>query len=116
LHMQRPLTSQSHCSISQREQLVFCYGSKSTPNFGRFSVESKNLTFSIKNCHPEAGALVVVRTKILGCSIRKPKLEWSNFFDRTTTNKPGVKSTTFQFMYSYNASVVVPRLERFYIG
>jgi hypothetical protein len=31
LHMQWPLTSQSHGSVSQREQLVFCYGSNSTP-------------------------------------------------------------------------------------
>jgi hypothetical protein len=32
LHMQWPLTSQSHGSVSQREQLVFCYGSNSTPS------------------------------------------------------------------------------------
>jgi hypothetical protein len=31
LHMQWPLTSQSHSSVSQREQLVFHYGSNSTP-------------------------------------------------------------------------------------
>jgi hypothetical protein len=31
LHMQWPLTSQSHGSFSQREQLVFCYSSNSTP-------------------------------------------------------------------------------------
>jgi hypothetical protein len=31
LHMQWPLTSQSHGSVSQREQLVFCSGSNSTP-------------------------------------------------------------------------------------
>jgi hypothetical protein len=31
LHMQWPLTSQLHGSVSQREQLVFCYGSNSTP-------------------------------------------------------------------------------------
>jgi hypothetical protein len=31
LHMQWPLTSQSHGSVSQREQLVFHYGSNSTP-------------------------------------------------------------------------------------
>jgi hypothetical protein len=30
-HMQWPLTSQSHGSVSQREQLFFCYGSNSTP-------------------------------------------------------------------------------------
>jgi hypothetical protein len=30
LHMQWPLTSQSHGSVSQREQLVFRYGSNST--------------------------------------------------------------------------------------
>jgi hypothetical protein len=30
LHMQWPLTSQSHGIVSQREQLVFCYGSNST--------------------------------------------------------------------------------------
>jgi hypothetical protein len=29
--MQWPLTSQLHGSVSQREQLVFCYGSNSTP-------------------------------------------------------------------------------------
>jgi hypothetical protein len=29
LHMQWPLTSQSHGSVSQREQLVFRYGSNS---------------------------------------------------------------------------------------
>jgi hypothetical protein len=34
LHMQWPLTSQSHGSVSQREQLFFCYGSNSTPNAG----------------------------------------------------------------------------------
>jgi hypothetical protein len=43
LHMRWPLTSQSHGSVSQREQLVFSYGSNSTPhdltklNFSRFS-------------------------------------------------------------------------------
>jgi hypothetical protein len=31
LHMQWPLTYQLHGSVSQREQLVFCYGSNSTP-------------------------------------------------------------------------------------
>jgi hypothetical protein len=31
LHMQWPLTSQSRGSLSQREQLVFHYGSNSTP-------------------------------------------------------------------------------------
>jgi hypothetical protein len=31
LHMQRPLISQLHGSVSQREQLVFHYGSNSTP-------------------------------------------------------------------------------------
>jgi hypothetical protein len=31
LHMQWPLTSQSHGSISQGEQLLFCYGSNSKP-------------------------------------------------------------------------------------
>jgi uncharacterized membrane protein len=31
LHMQWPLTSQSHGSFSLREQLFFCYGSNSTP-------------------------------------------------------------------------------------
>jgi hypothetical protein len=31
LHMQWPLTSQSHGDVSQREQLVFRYGSNSTP-------------------------------------------------------------------------------------
>jgi hypothetical protein len=31
LHMQWPLTSQSHGSFSQREQLAFCYRSNSTP-------------------------------------------------------------------------------------
>jgi hypothetical protein len=30
-HMQWPLTSQLHGSVSQREQLVFHYGSISTP-------------------------------------------------------------------------------------
>jgi hypothetical protein len=33
LHMQWPLTSQLHGSVSQREQLVFRYGSNSTPYF-----------------------------------------------------------------------------------
>jgi hypothetical protein len=32
LHMQWPLTSQLHGSVSQREQLVFCCGSNSTPS------------------------------------------------------------------------------------
>jgi hypothetical protein len=32
LHMQWPLTSQSRGSVSQREQLFFCYGSNSTAN------------------------------------------------------------------------------------
>jgi hypothetical protein len=32
LYMQWPLTFQSHGSFSQREQLVFCYGSNSMPN------------------------------------------------------------------------------------
>jgi hypothetical protein len=31
LHVQWPLTSQLHGSVSQREQLFFCYGSNSTP-------------------------------------------------------------------------------------
>jgi hypothetical protein len=31
LHMQWPLTSQLHGSVSQREQLCFCYGSNSMP-------------------------------------------------------------------------------------
>jgi hypothetical protein len=31
MYMQWPLTSQSHGSFSLREQLVFCYGSKSSP-------------------------------------------------------------------------------------
>jgi hypothetical protein len=31
LHMQWPLTAQSHGSASQREQFVFRYGSNSTP-------------------------------------------------------------------------------------
>jgi hypothetical protein len=30
-YMQWPLTSQSHSSVSQREQLFFCWGSNSTP-------------------------------------------------------------------------------------
>jgi hypothetical protein len=34
LHMQWPLTFQSHGSFSQREQLFFCYGSNSTPKPG----------------------------------------------------------------------------------
>jgi hypothetical protein len=33
LHMQWPLTSQLHGSFSQNEQLVFCYGSNSTPKY-----------------------------------------------------------------------------------
>jgi hypothetical protein len=32
LHMQWPLTSQLHGSVSEREQLVFCYGSNYTPS------------------------------------------------------------------------------------
>jgi hypothetical protein len=36
LHMQWPLTSQSHGSVSQREQLVFSYGSNSTPKFSLY--------------------------------------------------------------------------------
>jgi hypothetical protein len=31
LHMQWPLTSQLHGTVSQREHLAFCYGSNSTP-------------------------------------------------------------------------------------
>jgi hypothetical protein len=33
LHMQWPLTSQLHGSVSQREQLFFCYGANSMPMF-----------------------------------------------------------------------------------
>jgi hypothetical protein len=33
LHMQWPLTSQLHGSVSQREQLFFRYGSNSTPTY-----------------------------------------------------------------------------------
>jgi hypothetical protein len=36
LHMQWSLTSQSHGSVSQREQLVFHYGSNSTPVIASF--------------------------------------------------------------------------------
>jgi hypothetical protein len=36
LHKQWPLTSQSHGSVSQREQLVFCYESNSTPSLNLF--------------------------------------------------------------------------------
>jgi hypothetical protein len=32
MHMQWPLTSQSHGCVSQREQLFFCYGSNSMPD------------------------------------------------------------------------------------
>jgi hypothetical protein len=36
LHMQWPLTSQLHGSVSQREQLCFCYGSNSMPETALF--------------------------------------------------------------------------------
>jgi hypothetical protein len=36
LHIQWPLTSQLHRSVSQREQLFFCYGSNSTPLSDRY--------------------------------------------------------------------------------
>jgi hypothetical protein len=36
LHIQWPLTSELHGSVSQREQLVFRYGSNSTPNVNYF--------------------------------------------------------------------------------
>jgi hypothetical protein len=36
LHMQWPLTSQLHGSVSQSEQWVFRYGSNSTPNYATY--------------------------------------------------------------------------------
>jgi hypothetical protein len=46
LHMQWPLTSQFHGSVSQREQLVFRYGSNSTPKW----VELTKSHFPLLQC------------------------------------------------------------------
>jgi hypothetical protein len=56
LHMQWPMTSQSHGSLSQREQLVFHYRSNSTPNF-----ENQNIALfkTIKTLHTLVGLELV---------------------------------------------------------
>jgi hypothetical protein len=47
LHMQWTLTSQWHGSVSQREQLVFCYGSNLCPT-NAFIFEENKETMHIK--------------------------------------------------------------------
>jgi hypothetical protein len=51
LRMQWPLTSQLHGSVSQREQLVFCYGSNSTPLSDKESPRpALTLVHGMENC------------------------------------------------------------------
>jgi hypothetical protein len=56
LHMQWPLTSQFHGSVSQREQLVFRYGSNSMPKFCSILALLKVRTLHI--IHPRSGMRV----------------------------------------------------------
>jgi hypothetical protein len=46
LQMQRPVTSQLHGSVSQREHLVFHYGSNSTRKWSRFTYNISIVNFS----------------------------------------------------------------------
>jgi hypothetical protein len=57
LHMQWPLTSQPHGSVSQREQLVFHYGSNSTPTYQKSVSQFSKLLRKV-DVDVEAAALV----------------------------------------------------------